>query len=255
MDAMKKKCKCPEGVPEWVVTYGDMMTLLLCFFILLAAFSEMKKDREYQEVVNAIKEAFGYTGGAGMVPTQESPVTSMIQTLEAIQLYKEPEKDPTRADDPGQVGKEATVRTIREGEKFQVGGRIEFAPGSADLSAQSMAALDSVAQVLRGKNNKIELRGHTAKLDRTPDGEAVDPIVLSYARASAVMRYLLAKEPGLRAEQFRVTGAGPHEPVVARAYTEAAHARNRRVEVYMIEVLVDDLTSEARPGTVIDLPR
>ena len=64
--AVKKQKKPAPGVPEWVVTFGDMMSLLLCFFILLQMFSELKKDREYQRVVTAIKEAFGYSGSIGV---------------------------------------------------------------------------------------------------------------------------------------------------------------------------------------------
>ena len=55
----KRKKPAPAGVPEWVVTYGDLMSLLLCFFILLAAFSELKQERDYQEVVRSVQEAFG----------------------------------------------------------------------------------------------------------------------------------------------------------------------------------------------------
>ena len=46
------------GVPPWIVTFGDMMALLLCFFILLQMFSELKQEREYQRVITAIKDAF-----------------------------------------------------------------------------------------------------------------------------------------------------------------------------------------------------
>ena len=55
----KRPKKQVHGIPMWFVTFGDMMTLLLCLFILLQMFSELKKDREYQRVVTAIKEAFG----------------------------------------------------------------------------------------------------------------------------------------------------------------------------------------------------
>ena len=54
--------KAQPGVPGWMVTFGDMMALLLCFFILLQMFSELKQDREYQRVITAIKEAFGFSG-------------------------------------------------------------------------------------------------------------------------------------------------------------------------------------------------
>ena len=62
------KRKPPKGsdIPEWVVTYGDLMSLLLCFFILLVAFSEPKKPDEFRKVLEKIREALGFKGGIGV---------------------------------------------------------------------------------------------------------------------------------------------------------------------------------------------
>ncbi len=49
----------PPGVPDWVLTFGDMMSLLLCFFILLFAFSEPKNDKKRDQLVESILEKFG----------------------------------------------------------------------------------------------------------------------------------------------------------------------------------------------------
>ena len=63
---MAKKCKCaPPGAPAWVMTYGDMMTLLLTFFIMLVALSEIKKEDQFRAIVKAVKKAFGMKGGGG----------------------------------------------------------------------------------------------------------------------------------------------------------------------------------------------
>ena len=62
--AVKKKAKSqPEGAPLWMVTYGDMVTLLLTFFVMLLAMSEVKKDDRFVDFMQAIREAFGYVGG------------------------------------------------------------------------------------------------------------------------------------------------------------------------------------------------
>ena len=53
----------PPGVPEWVVTYGDMMSLLLTFFIMLVSMSELKGDGSIRAMLDAIKESFGPTAG------------------------------------------------------------------------------------------------------------------------------------------------------------------------------------------------
>ena len=54
----RKKKQAPAGAPQWMVTYGDMMTLLLCFFVIIVSMSEIKKDERFQEVIESIRSAF-----------------------------------------------------------------------------------------------------------------------------------------------------------------------------------------------------
>ena len=70
--AAKRKPPDEPGIPEWVLTYGDLMSLLLCFFILLAAFSEIKKPREYKQLIESINNAMGANGGLGPRHSQKN---------------------------------------------------------------------------------------------------------------------------------------------------------------------------------------
>ncbi|MBT8374349.1 MAG: hypothetical protein KJN80_05515 [Deltaproteobacteria bacterium] len=54
----KLEIEVGEGAPAWVVTFGDLMSLLLCFFVLLLSFSEMDKA-VYKQVAGSLKQAFG----------------------------------------------------------------------------------------------------------------------------------------------------------------------------------------------------
>ena len=62
--ARRKIKKPPAGTPAWLLTYGDLMSLLLCFFILLAALSQLKVQ-DYRAVVKEIQRALGVVGGSG----------------------------------------------------------------------------------------------------------------------------------------------------------------------------------------------
>ncbi|HHJ35734.1 MAG TPA: hypothetical protein ENJ87_08200, partial [Gammaproteobacteria bacterium] len=57
-DGTEAKHKCPEGIPAWVMTFADLMSLLLAFFVLLFSFSEMDKA-VYKELAGSLKDAFG----------------------------------------------------------------------------------------------------------------------------------------------------------------------------------------------------
>ncbi|MBI1369520.1 MAG: OmpA family protein [Planctomycetes bacterium] len=246
---MAKKHKCPEGVPEWIVTYGDMMSLLLCFFILLAAFSEPKKDKEYQEVVQAIQEAFGYTGGSGFIPSIESPATSILKRIDAINLHRDIHARISRADDPGVTGKEATVKKVREGLQFTVGGQIAFEAGSATLTDAAKVEIGKIAAVIRGQNNKIEIRGHCSNDDLVANSGYADLWQLSAARASAVMHFLTSPEEGIDPRRLRVVACANYEPIAQRVYDPSKVAVNRRVEILATENLISDFEDNPGPSS------
>jgi chemotaxis protein MotB len=247
---MSKKCKCPEGVPEWVVTYGDMMSLLLCFFILLAAFSEIKEDDpKYQEVVHAIQEAFGFTGGSGRVPSDELPKQSVIEKMLSTALYREKIPKRSNTDDPGITGRDVSVRRIREGLQFTIGGLITFEPGLADLKPQAREGLARVINVIRGQNNKIEIRGHVDGSDLPPGASEQRAWDLSYARARAVMDHLVAE--GIDPRRVRVTGCGDKEPLIGRTHDDPARSTvNRRVELIVTESLIQEFDSTIEANAV-----
>ena len=252
---MAGKCKCPpEGAPEWMTTYGDMMTLLLCFFVLIVSFSEIKKEDEFQAVVREIKQAFGMEGGGGKIPVTDDPTLSLIERLDMKRLSQQKIENKANTREPGQKGKEAKVTKIREGMLVGAGGRITFEPGSATLSAGVKEELTSLVEAakIRGTENVLELRGHADALEVPEGGGPLfdDAWDLSSARAKSVFEYMVRPRPeglGLAADRFRLSANGSREPLNRRAYTIDEAAGNRRVEVLVSETLVEQLQA---PETV-----
>ncbi len=237
----KHKCNCPpEGAPEWVMTYGDMMSLLLCFFIILVALSEIKKEDQYRAIVEQVQKSFGMKGGGGKLPTKDDPELSLIDKLETVQLKRRPVPQLSNTNDPGIDGREATVKTIREDMKFVTGGRITFEPGSAELTADAMKGLQRFANLVRGEKNVIELRGHAARLEtkEIDQGDFDDEWALSVARAEAAMRYLTGKECKIDPGRIRVVGCSDNEPLKSRVYTRLEQQPNRRVEIFRSDALI-----------------
>ena len=79
-----KKKAAPEGAPDWMVTYGDMMTLLLCFFVIMLSMSEMKQDQKFQEVMESIRSAFGYDASLGKVPLDLQTRNSLVEQMKKL---------------------------------------------------------------------------------------------------------------------------------------------------------------------------
>lgn len=245
---MGRKCKCPPaGAPEWMVTYGDMVTLLLCFFVLIVSFSEIKKKEEFQSVVEEIQKAFGMRGGGGKLPTQDDPALSLIERLEAIRMRQERTPNKSNVKDPGQTGREPRVTTIREGKRYAIGGKILFEPDSAELSDRSkMMLIDLVSRVkLKDSTNKIELIGHAASME-LPNGDGTfgDLRALSHQRAIAVEDFLTGTEIPeayrLDGVRFVLTGVADREPIDPRGINSDEARNNRRVEIVVTEHIVQD---------------
>ncbi len=245
-------CKCkkklPEdeaaGIPDWIVTYGDMMTLLLCFFVLLAAFSELKKEEDYQNVVDAVREAFGYSGGDGTLPIDDKSTQSMIQMLEKIALKSRTKTQLSQSNTVGMSGQYTRVKRIRDGMMFVLGGNAVFDRESATLKPQAIESLRSIGKLLAGRNNKVAIRGHADSKTLSIGSDWEDLDELSYARARAV-KVFLVDEMGISAKRIFLDARGDSEPMRPRASAPTDQQINQRVEIILTENVVEDFNSDA----------
>ena len=245
---MANKCKCPPaGAPEWVMTYGDMMSLLLTFFILLLSLSEIKKEDEWKAMVEEVKKSFGMQGGGGRLPTDNDPALTLVKILETVQSQQRREQNTANTDDPGMSGRDQRVTTIRPGDYIPIGGMVTFEPGSADLSEVAKRKIRNLIEQeefdIRGTNYIIELRGNaaTAETDLLA-GTGRDLWDLSYERAKAVMAFMVSDEIGLNPRQVRLISNADREPLKKQAYTAAQRESNRRVEVMVSENVLKDVS-------------
>jgi chemotaxis protein MotB len=223
-----------EGAPAWMVTFGDMMSLLLAFFVMLFSISEIKQEK-FSAAVSSLQEYFNLKGGA---QTSNDINESLLRTYEDVYIEfvnGMGEKDGGQDFETAQ-GENPRAQKIREGITTTVGGVVTFAERSSrlqlDENGQS-AILEDVASKVRGYHFKIEVVGHVMTTEVDADGSARKSLrKLSIARAEAVTDYLVDKGK-IRAQRIRVSGESAHDPVVGQ--TEQGRARNRRVEIVASE--------------------
>jgi len=230
-----------------MVTFGDMMALLLCFFILLQMFSEFKKDHEYQRVVTAIQEAFGFAEGVGVLPADDIPTHSMVDILETLSVSAEStSSNPSESNEEGMDGTHARVTRVAEGVQFTIGGIQLFEHQSPEISQAGQAQLARLAELLAGRRNIVLIRGHAASTRLPVDSPWASLDELSFARAQAVHRILVAE--GLDDRVFRLEAVGDREPIDARAMSEQALAEHRRVDIILTERLIDEQVAASPDG-------
>jgi len=70
-----------------MVTYGDAMTLLLCFFVIMVSMSELKHNQRFQQVMESLRRAFGgYQGSVGALPIDNVPTNTLIARLLELEV-------------------------------------------------------------------------------------------------------------------------------------------------------------------------
>lgn len=144
------------GIPEWVVTFGDMMSLLLTFFIMLVSLSEIKDEETYQKLVDSVQREFGYSRSAdSLSPGKKRPRKTEFTPLATTGRAKR--KDTSKGGVPvkAPAGEEPRVRIVRPGQLTAVVSVIFFEIGKATLSATARSEIKQLADKLRANHRKL----------------------------------------------------------------------------------------------------
>lgn len=237
----KKSGGGDEGAPMWIVTFSDLMSLLLTFFVLLLSFSTIQEE-EFNKAMSSLQ------GALGVLPQFSSIVAPSPR--KPTRATSEAEKAARRLRRKLQVeGKEKQVKIEYDatgGLKISLPDAVLFEAGSATLKAEAFPILENIASVLTGlPDTFVEVRGHT---DGTPLNESPnfrDNYDLSYFRAHSVANRL-AIVGTVPMEQFEIVACGPSQPLATNDTLEGRRA-NRRVELY-VRGLVDDKKLDALDG-------
>jgi chemotaxis protein MotB len=220
-----------EGAPAWVVTFGDLMSLLLCFFVLLLSFSEMDRNK-YRIVSGAMKNAFGIQRKK---PVFESPRGQKMISKEfdqAIVLIKVQDIiDPIKQEleDDFQEFKTSIEIAVEEEEiTIRMMGEATFDTGRAVLKKNFAPLLLKIGEVLSKTKGEIIIAGHTDNIPLN-GGPYRSNLGLSMARAGSVAEYLL-KSTSIDPKRLSTMGFGEYRPLESND-TEQGRQKNRRVEI------------------------
>ncbi len=222
----------PAGAPEWMVTFADLMSLLLTFFVLLLSFSTTEVIK-FREAMGSIREALGMRSpdDVSKIPTGETPLSDEIAEIgsKSLPLDKVEKQLQDVLEAFGLEDQGETQRTDY-GVILRLKGDLMFASGKAELSPDTFDLLEGLAQYIGGIAGRIDVVGHT---DNVPIATPLYPSnwELSAARAGQVVRYLV--EHGVAADRLRAIGQADTVPIADNS-TPEGRARNRRVEFLFV---------------------
>lgn len=193
------------GVPDWILTYGDMMSLLLCFFVLLYSLAGGEKTASQDAMIESIIKQFGDSEelAAFYLRRQLNAATRPGKAISENKNATLQQKHANQAD-PGPLGDRSRVQDVRDGKRLVIGGPIQFVAGKADLTDDARRTVLEIAELLRGKLHMIEVRGFEPPALPSNAVGFRDPMDLAYARARAVTEFLTT-EGRIRADIVRVS--------------------------------------------------
>ncbi len=230
---MRKVEEKHENNERWLLTYSDLITLLMIFFVVMYATSNLNAEK-YERMSNSFKGVFG--GGENIVGIGGGSYSSS----EEIGLV---EKAPNLLDELSNVKTEVdklinesslnsvmSTKVEERGLVISFTDRMFFESGKADTTEKMRAELADVSKILKGMSNYIRIEGHT---DNIPikNSQFESNWQLSAARAANVVEDLA--DLGIPPDRLSAIGYGEYKPIFSND-TEGGRSKNRRVDIVIL---------------------
>lgn len=257
--ARKKQEDIPAGAPAWMATFGDLMNLLLCFFVLLFSMSTVDAEK-FEKVIASFQSTFSILPSGGASIGDGEMISSGVSQLEMFDVYYN-EKANTQAEEEAEeeadvveaykeqalseseemaeaiqaaveqygIQDEVEVKFNAEYVMLNMNGALLFDSGKSEIRSEAQPLIDKIGKVIEPYyENIIEVEGHT---DNVPihSSKYPDNNVLSMFRALTVADRL-REVTTLNPAYVKSSGRGEYVPVADNA-TPEGRARNRRVEI------------------------
>jgi len=224
----KQKGFIRSKTPPWLITFADLMALLLTFFIMMLSFSTMDNEK-YKAVAKSMEDAFGPGSGKqlqGMVEREElnTAVDEQVENFDAPVLKQRVQNTLNEEIKLGIVEVEVQSGTV----VIRFPEKVAFPSGSADLHDKFTPVLVKIVDILEKSNGNIVISGHT---DNIPIHNEYfrSNWELSTGRAVSVVQALLDVST-VDPERFVVQGFADTKPLKPNTNVES-RAANRRVEI------------------------
>jgi chemotaxis protein MotB len=251
-----------ENHERWLITYADMITLLMVLFVVLFSIGQVDLAK-FQALKHSLSNSLGgpakpnpvVTGGAGVltagsqisgaVPSGTGSLGSPVpsnQALIALVQRKAAAEQATLNEAEKQIEQALTGKGLQDAVTFRqevrglvvtvVSDNVLYPVGSAVLQPEGRAVLDALAPALAHLPNDVSVEGHTDNQPIVGGGEYPTNWELSTARATAVVRYLIDAH-GLVASRLAAAGYADTRPIVPNT-SASNQSLNRRVEIVVL---------------------
>ena len=225
------------------MSYADMITILMAFFVVMYSMAPTGEVTAKQEaVLQSLREQFGpkWEGMAALGPGPYVQATSPLAHLETAGNKEQGNRKKGDGAKKLRPIENRQPNSLRPGDQPSVGGTIFFDDNSTLITSQQEKALRGAVDEICGKALRLEVRGHTSRRLPSDARHFRDNWDLAYERARNVMAYLV--KTGIDPKRIRLAVAADNEPITTDVRS-AEHSQAARVEIYMLNELVDSAQS------------
>lgn len=217
---VKKQKKPMAGAPLWMVTFSDMMTLLLTFFVLLLSMATLDQVK-FTQASDSLAGAFGVLSSSTRTEVAPPQVVSYSPVDDDFtsRVYRRMRTKLREL----KLDRQIELVKDRGAVVLRVDEAILFASGQTTLNPEADPVLRKVAELIRPLPLNVKIEGHTDDI-----GNDLMNWELSVARAVSVLRFMAANQL-LPLTRISATGYGSHRPLFPNV-SERERALNRRVE-------------------------
>lgn len=250
---------------RWLVSYADMITVLMCLFLVLFAMSSIDADK-YAQLKDSLATGFGTTPSTSVDAAVGVIIDPAVVDEEGIG-FTAAQKEEQKAEDAkeevakfdtliAQISANLAAQGLQDQVSFSIdergltvkllGGQTYFAGDSAYLQPAAITAVDAVGAALAGMPNHISVEGH---IDPYGQGSpALNDWELAGARSTAVLRRLVETDT-IAADRISSTSYGGVRPEV-----NGESALNRRVDIVVLTALPADTAALLPAAAAGELP-
>ncbi|BBH23943.1 chemotaxis protein MotB [Paenibacillus baekrokdamisoli] len=253
----RKKPAAPESHERWLITYADLITLLMIFFVILYAMSRIDTQKyevlaqslqlEFRKSDTVIEMGSGVTGSLDRAQQPKPAETSeKVDKPDKEKLQEEAKRQMEQNLQDllkviqsyikqNHLENKIFVADTSEGIAIRLSDQFLFDLGKANLKDNALPVLGKLASLFSTLHNTISIEGHTDNLAIQPGGVFQDNWELSAGRSLSVLRYFVDKAK-IDPKKFKIAGYGDTRPVVPNT-TNANRQKNRRVEITVLRSL------------------
>lgn len=229
--ARKKSEEVKKGSPEWMSTYGDLVTLLLCFFVLLFSFSTIDNSK-FKAIIQSMQGSLGVLDSGVIVQINPVETTFPGNDDSEEESFSKINEQVSNFIEENDLQNSVTLILDERGLLIRLLDATLFDSGKAEIRDEAKYIIEKITDVIKESNNSIRIEGHT---DNVPINTERFPSnwELSTARAVNVLKYMIEIKD-IEPSRLSAVGYGEYHPIDSNDTTESRQ-KNRRVDIMILK--------------------